>query len=346
MRSLVHNSLAQLTLVRIREFSREPEAVFWTFAFPVLLALGLGIAFRDSGPVPVRVAVVSGAGAAGLVEALEAAGLEPVTLGADSAAARLRRGDVGIVAEAVEGGVVYRYDPTRPDALTARYRVDEAVQRRAGRQDVVATRDEQVTGRGSRYIDWLIPGLIGLNLLSTGLWGVGFTLVRMRTEHLMKRLMATPMKRAEFLASFFFGRLLFLGGELAVLLLFAALVFDVAVRGSLAALILVAVLGAFTFTAFGLLIASRARTTEGVSGLMNAASFPMWVLSGVFFSYRTFPEAVHPFIQALPLTALNDAMRAIMNDGLPLAATLGSLAVLAAWAAGSFALALAIFRWR
>lgn len=346
MPSLEHSGLVQLTLARIREFWREPEAVFWTFMFPVLLALGLGVAFRDSGPQPVVAAVPEGPRAQEVASALRAGGLEVQVLPPDTALGRLRRGEVAIVVSPAEGGVVYRYDPTRPDARIARLSADEAVQRTAGRTDPVATTVQEVTARGSRYIDWLIPGLIGLNLLSTGLWGVGFTLVRMRNDQLMKRLMATPMNRAEFLASFFFGRLLFLGGELALLLVFARLVFDVAVEGSLAALIAVAILGAFSFTAFGLLIASRARTTEGVSGLMNAASFPMWVLSGVFFSYRTFPEAVHPFIQALPLTALNDSMRAIMNEGLPLSATLGPLAVLTGWGIGCFALAMTIFRWR
>lgn len=346
MGRLERSSLVQLTLTRVREFWREPEAVFWTFAFPVLLALGLGIAFRDSGPQPVQAAVVNGPGSAVLAESLVGAGVRVALLEADSAAARLRRGDIAITVEATGDSVVYRFDPGRPEAGEARLRVDDAIQRGAGRADVVAVREVESTARGSRYIDWLIPGLIGLNLLSTGLWGVGFTLVRMRNDQLMKRLMATPMKRSEFLASFFFGRLIFLVAELAVVLLFANLVFDVEVRGSLAALLLVAVLGAFTFTSFGLLIASRARTTEGVSGLMNAASLPMWVLSGVFFSYRTFPEAVHPFIQALPLTALNDAMRAIMNDGYGLGTVPGPLGVLVGWGIGSFVLALAIFRWR
>ena len=340
------SSMAQLTLARIREFWREPEAVFWTFAFPVLLALGLGIAFRDSGPDPVRVAVVANEQGRALAETLRGEGIAAELLPGDTATARLRRAEVTLAVEAAGDTVVYRFDPTRPEAGAARLRTDDAIQQGAGRTNPVLTRDEEVTARGSRYIDFLIPGLIGLNLLSTGLWGVGFTLVRMRNDQLMKRLMATPMNRAEFLASFFFGRLLFLGGELAVLLVFADLVFGVEVRGSLLALVAVAVLGAFTFTSFGLLIASRARTPEGVSGLMNAASFPMWILSGVFFSYRTFPEVVHPFIQALPLTALNDAMRAIMNDGAALTATLGPIAVLAAWSVGSFVLALAIFRWR
>lgn len=340
------SALVQLTLTRIREFWREPEAVFWTFAFPVLLALGLGIAFRDSGPPPVLAAVAEGPRAEEVAGALKEAGVQAEVLGPDSAAARLRRGDVSVVVASDGDGLVYRYDPTRQEAASARLRVDDALQDNAGRQDPVATRVEEVTSRGSRYIDWLIPGLIGLNLLSTGMWGVGFTLVRMRNDQLMKRLMATPMNRAQFLGSFFLGRLLFLAAELAVLLVFARLVFDVEVNGSIAALLLIAVLGAFTFTALGLLVASRARTTEGVSGLMNAAAFPMWILSGVFFSYRTFPEALHPFIQALPLTALNDAMRLVMNEGLPLATTLAPLAVLVAWGIGSFGLALAVFRWR
>lgn len=361
MRSLEHDSLAQLTLMRIREFVREPEALFWTFMFPVLLALGLGIAFRDSDPQPPRAAVVAAAEggadapagtdarAVELAAVLRAAGISTDVVPADSGAALLRRGDVAVVVVAGGddgAGVVYRYDPTRPEARVAQVAIDDVVQRSAGRTDPVATRQEQVRVRGARYIDWLIPGLIGLNLLSTGLWGVGFTVVNMRRGSLMKQFMATPMRRAEFLGSFFFGRLLFLGAELAVLLFFAWIVFGVQVHGSLGAVVIIAVLGAFSFTAFGLLVASRATTTEGVSGIMNAASFPMWVLSGVFFSYSTFPDVFHPFIRALPLTAFNDAMRVVMNDGLPLPAAAGPLAVLILWGLASFLLALAIFRWQ
>jgi ABC-2 type transport system permease protein len=346
MSRLEDSSLVQLTLMRVREFLREPEALFWTFLFPVLLALGLGIAFSDGDTPPPRAAVVEGPHAVELVAAITTRGIDAVILPADSAAAVLRRGQVSVVVLAGGEEVVYRYDPTRPESHAARLAVDEAVQRSAGRADPVATRVEEMRARGARYIDWLIPGLIGLNLLSTGLWGVGFTVVSMRRDRLLKRLMASPMRRTEFLASFFFGRLLFLGAELAVLLFFARVVFGVEVRGAMAALVAIAVLGAFSFTALGLLVASRATTTEGVSGIMNATSFPMWVLSGVFFSYHTFPEAFHPFIRALPLTAFNDAMRAVMNDGLPLLSTVGPLAVLAAWGVASFLLALAIFRWQ
>lgn len=344
MRRADESALVQLTLLRIRELIREPEAMFWTFVFPVLLALGLGIAFRDSGPKPVRAAVVENDGRT--AAELSTAGILVQVVGADSAAALLRRGEVAVVVDARAPTVVYRYDPDRPDSELARLKVGDALERAEGRVNVVSARNEPVIAAGSRYIDWLIPGLIGLNLLSTGLWGVGFTIVQMRKEQLMKRLMATPMNRAEFLASFFFGRLLFLFAELMVILAFGYFVFDVRVRGSLGALVFLAVLGAFTFTAFGLLVASRARTTEGVSGIMNAASFPMWVLSGVFFSYKTFPQIFQPFIRALPLTAFNDAARAVMNEALPLTAVWAPIAILAGWGVASFVLSLAVFRWR
>jgi ABC-2 type transport system permease protein len=346
MSRIEDSSLVQLTLMRLREFFREPESLFWTFLFPVLLALALGIAFREGQPQPARAAVVEAAQSGILAEALAHHGIAAVSVPRDSADALLRRGDVAVIITQEQSGVRYRIDPTRPESHAALHAVDDAVQRIAGRADPVATRVEEVRVPGSRYIDWLVPGLIGLTLLGTGLWGVGFTIVNMRKDRLLKRLMATPMARAEFLASFFFGRLLFLGAEVGVLLGFAWLVFGVQVRGSLLALAVLSVLGAFSFTGLGLLVASRARTTEGVSGLMNAASFPMWVLSGVFFSYTAFPDSLHPLIRALPLTAFNDAARSIMNEGLPLLSAAGPMAVLTAWGVASFMLALAIFRWQ
>jgi ABC-2 type transport system permease protein len=246
-----------------------------------------------------------------------------------------------------DGGVLtYRYDPTRADGRNARLVADDVLQRAAGRADPRPAADVLVTETGSRYIDFLIPGLLGLNLLSTGLWGVGYNVVRMRTQMLLKRFATTPVRRIDFLLSFMLGRLVFLAAELGLVLGFAWLAFRVPVRGSLATLGFTATLGAFTFTALGLLIASRARTTEAVQGLMNLVSVPMWVLSGVFFSATHFPDAMQPFIQALPLTALNNAMRAVMLDGAGMVAIAGSLAIVAAWGAACLVLAMSWFRWR
>ena len=341
------NPLLQLTATRVREFMREPDAIFWTFFFPVIIAVTLGIAFRDRGPDTVRIAVVAGAEADDLAAVLAA---EPYVdadvIDAEAADDAIRSGEFALVVEAGSDGVRYRYDPARSESRVARLTADDALQRDAGRLDPRPTLDDPLTDRGSRYIDFLIPGLIGMNLLGTGLWGVGYTVVRMRREKLIKRLVATPMRRGHFLLSFMLSRMVFLAAELALLLGFAWIVFDVTVQGSMLSLLFAAVIGAFSFTAIGLLVASRARTIEAAAGLMNLAAIPMWIVSGIFFSYHHFPDAVLPVIRALPLTALVDALRSVMMEGATLFAVSGSLAIVAAWGLVAFAASLALFRWR
>src|SRR6266700_4370473 len=338
--------LVQLTLARMREFYREPEAIFWVFGFPIVLAFALGIAFRNRGPGELRVAVVRGAGDSAIAATLgRAPGLVAAVLDSGDARLQLRTGRVAL---AVTPGdpVVYRYDSTRTESRLARLEVDAAVQRARGRADPAVVRDERVTEPGSRYIDFLIPGLLGMNLMGSGLWGVGFSVVQARTKKLLKRLMATPMRRSHYLLSFILSRLLFLFLEIAALVGFGWLMFGVGVRGSFGALALITVLGALSFAGLGMLVASRARTIEAVSGLMNLVMLPMWILSGTFFSYARFPDAMQPFVRALPLTALNDALRAVMIDGSHLADLGTPLAIVAGWGLASFVVALRIFRWR
>ena len=342
-------ALLELTLVRLRESVREPEAIFWMFVFPLLLAAGLAIAFRDRPPETARVGLLAPPSLADtLTAALRGGGLEPVPL-ADSAAAAhaLRIGEVALVvrrdsARAAE----YRYDPSRPEARTARMLVDDALQRAAGRTDAVAVREAHVRERGSRYIDFFIPGLLGMNLMGSGIWSLAFSIVTARNKKLLKRLAATPMSRADYLLSFVLSRLAFLVVEVGVLLLFATLVFDVPVRGGVLPVALVSLLASLAFGALGLLVSSRTQTVEGVSGLANLVMVPMWIFSGVFFSASNFPAAVQPFVQALPLTATVDALRGSMLQGASLAALGGELAILAAWAVVPFVVALRIFRWR
>jgi ABC-type multidrug transport system permease subunit len=224
--------------------------------------------------------------------------------------------------------------------------VDAALQRAAGRADAFAPVEQPVTNVGSRYIDWLVPGLLGMNIMSTGLWGVGFSIVQSRTKKLLKRLVATPMSKAHYLMSHVFSRLLFLALEVVVIVGFARLFFDVKVHGSVASLAGLALLGALSFGGLGLLLASRARTIEAVSGLMNLVMLPMWVLSGVFFAATNFPDAMQPFIRILPLTALNDAMRAVVNEGRAVSTVAREMAVLATWGLVSFVLSLKLFRWQ
>jgi ABC-type multidrug transport system permease subunit len=228
----------------------------------------------------------------------------------------------------------------------ARLLADRAIQRAGGRVDPVAVADRKVTERGSRYIDFVLPGLLGMNLMGSGIWGIGFAIVDQRGKKLLKRFMATPMSRVEYLASFMFSRLFFLVLEVVTLIGFGALVFQVPLRGSIVALAAICLLAALAFAGMGLLIASRARTTEGVSGLMNLVMLPMWIFSGVFFSSSNFPNVVQPVIKLLPLTAVNDALRANMLEGSSLAGVSGQLLVVVGWLVVSFVAALKLFRWR
>lgn len=337
--------LAQLTLWRVREMLREPEAVFWIFAFPILLAIALGIAFRSKGPQEVTVAVERGPGAEALVAALDSgAGLRADIVDSAEARSRLRTGRVALAL--VPGDpVTFMYDSTREESFTARLAAERALTEARAPASVPEIRNVTVTERGSRYIDFLIPGLIGLNLMGTGMWGLGFGVVRMRTRGLLKRLLASPMKKGHFLLAQILARFIFLPLEVGAVLLFGALAFGVPVRGSFIVLAVTVVLGAGTFAGLGLLTASRAKTIEGVSGLMNVVMVPMWIVSGVFFAWSHFPDAAQPFIRALPLTALNDALRATLLDGAGFHTTAPLLAIVAVWGLASFGTALKIFRW-
>ena len=364
-RKKVHYPLLQLSLARIREFHREPEAVFWVFIFPVLLALALGIAFRNQPPEKIRVGVDSRLPeGARIVQMLSGfPDLEPVLRSGDSLSEELSAGRLDLAVgpcDPASGGtspgeaaaevirsqpLCYTYDPERPGGRTARLAVNDALQKSLGRRDVLQTRDRKVTETGGRYIDFLIPGLIGLNLMASGMWGVGFNVVDTRTKKLLKLLTATPMRRSHFLLGFMLSRLIFLVLEVVALVGFGWLVFGVVVHGSLISLAAILLAGAMTFAGMGLLVAARPKSIEGVSGWMNLVMLPMWLLSGSFFSYSRFPEVMQPFIRALPLTALNDALRSVMNQGAPLLNSLTELAVLLAWGGLSFVVALKIFRW-
>ena len=336
----------QLTISRVREFYREPEAMFWVFGFPIVLAAALGLAFRNKGPGAISVGVLAGPGDSATVRALSPdSSLRPVILDSAEAGVRLRSGRIAILV--VPGHpVTYRFDPTRDESRPAQLAVDRALQRAAGRTDPVATRTDHVTAPGSRYIDFLIPGLLGMNLLGSGIWGVGFAVVNARQKKLLKRFMATPMRKSHYLLGFILSRLVFLVVEVAALVGFGWLIFGVGIRGSWLALAGIALLGSLCFSGLGLLIASRARTIEGVSGLMNLAMLPMWILSGTFFSYSRFPDAMIPFVKALPLTALNDSLRAVMIDGTSVLHLGPALAVVASWGLVCFGIALKIFRWK
>jgi ABC-type polysaccharide/polyol phosphate export permease len=341
-----NHPFVQLTLVKLREYTREPEALFWVFAFPVLMTLALGIAFRGGDASEVRAGVVRGGASASIAATLDA---DPrvVASEVDPAAAGplLRDGKIAVLV--IPGDpVTYRFDRTRPESAVARFTVDDVLQRAGGRSDAFTPRDEVIVIPGSRYIDWLVPGLLGMNILMTGVWGIAFSIGMSRAKKLLKRLSSTPMSRAHFLGAQIGGRLLFLPVEAGVLLVFSQLAFGVPMAGSWALLVFLTVLGAVMGGALSLLVASRAKSFEAVSGLINFATLPMWIFSGVFFASSNFPAVMQPFIQALPLTALNDALRAVMLAGASFGDISHEIAIMSAWAVACFGIALKIFRWQ
>jgi ABC-type multidrug transport system permease subunit len=342
------SALYHLTLARVRESVREPGVLFWVFGFPILLSVGLGLAFRGRGPEPVVVGLVAGPGADGVEAALGKAGIQVKRVDEAAARNKLRAGKISLVVvpgPTADAPLTYRYDPTPAEARLARVAVDEAIQRAAGRTDPRPVRDAPVTDRGSRYIDFLVPGLIGMNLMSGSMWGIGWVIVNMRVRKLLKRLLATPVRRRDLMLAQAIARSGSVPLEVGSILVFARLAFDVQVTGSWLALTVVSFAGALAFAGMAILVASRAENTETVSGLMNLVMMPMFVVSGVFFSAAHFPDVLQPALSLLPLTALNDGLRAVMTDGAGLAAVAKPLAVLAGWGVGSFAVGLKIFRW-
>jgi len=338
--------LVELTIIRLKEFLREPDAVFWVFVFPLLLTVALGFAFRDKAPERIPVGVVDGPAAKQRMAALQKSpALLPRLYSEAEGREVLRRGKVSLLIEG-ERTPVYRFDATRPDSRTARVEVDHALQLAAGQRDVFKAAEVHVSEQGARYIDFLVPGLLGMNLMGTSMWAIGFSVVNARLRKLLKRMMATPMRKTQYLLSQFLSRMVFMVLEVTVVVLFAWLVFDVTIRGSKLTFALVCFLGGCAFSGLGLLISSRAKTLEAISGLMNVVMMPMWICSGVFFSYERFPDAALPVIRALPLTALNDALRAVMNDGASLVQIAPQLLNLAAWTIVSYVVGLKIFRWQ
>ena len=342
-----HVALAQLMVAGIKSFLREPEAIFWTYGFPLLMVIGLGIAFNSSGKTELMVDVVGNPDLPKIVSVLEEEpGVRIRESSLEDGLKRLRLNKTQVVLTVDSAGVFeYHFDPSSPDSRVARDTLDNILQAAAGRADPLKTEDRTVTAPGSRYVDFLVPGLIGMNLMGGGLWGVGFVLVDMRIKKLLKRMLATPMPRSHFLLAAVGNRIIFFIPEAFALLLAAHWIFGVPIEGSILGIVFVAFVGAMSFSGLGLLAASRAQRVETVSGIMNVIMLPMWLCSGIFFSSERFPEVMQPFIQALPLTQLINALRAVILEGQAWTGQLIPLLVLIAWGGLSFALALKWFRW-
>jgi ABC-2 type transport system permease protein len=343
------NPLVQLVLSRIRLFLREPAAVFWVYGFPLLMLIALGVAFRDNPQEKLTVDVVGPGDTGAVRERLSAdSRFKVVTPDANEWKKRLQYGKTDLVIEVGQEGVErlkFWEEPRRAESRLARYAVQTALLSEPG-SGAKSPEVESLEAAGSRYIDFLLPGMIGMGLMGGGIWGVGFVLVDMRVRKLLKLFTATPMRRSDFLASIMISRVIFTALDVVFLVIVGWLVFGVRCQGSYLQLTLASLLGAASFAGIGLLMASRAQTLETVSGLMNLILLPMWVFSGVFFSSERFPDEIQPLVNLLPLTALNQMLRGIMLEGSSLAPYWKQALLLAVYGVATFAVALKIFRWK
>lgn len=351
----------QLTLARIKIFLREPAAIFWVYGFPIVMMIALGTAFRESPQEAMKIDIVSSRGT-GIPPAQETSAAQDLAhrLNDDRFTIihsspvewprRLQSGKTDLVLEPdAEGGFRVWDEPRRAESRLARYAVEAKLLRSGQSESTSALPPLEVKHleqAGSRYIDFLLPGMIGLGLMGGGMWGVGFVIVDMRVRKLLKRFLATPMRRSDFLLSIMFSRLLFTLADIVVLLFFGFVVFHVRSQGDFFNLTAAIILGAVAFAGIGLLVASRAETLETISGLMNLIMLPMWIFSGVFFSSERFPQEVQPLINLLPLTALNQLLRGVMLEGQTVLQFWPQSLLLMAYAVITFAIALRVFRWR
>ena len=341
----------RITQTRLKEFIRRPEAVFWVYFFPLLMVFVLGIAFRNQTREVFPVDVIAGPQAQRIKQYLDdSPQIEATIFERDIIQARLRTGKTTMAVSAADTDelpeIGYWFDPQRPSADHVKTIVDSKLQRSMGRADVFTASQTVFDQPGGTFVDFLVPGLLGISLMSGGMWGVGFAIVDMRIRKLLKRYMATPMRRSDFLISMLLSRLVFMIPQVLLLIVFAYFLFDYRVYGSYSAVVFLVLLGAVEFAAIGLIVGARAQTLETASGLMNLVMLPMWTLCGAFFAYERFPELFHPLIRLLPLTPIVDSLRGVMMEGETLLQQWPEMLVMVSWTIIPFVVAMSIFRWR
>jgi ABC-2 type transport system permease protein len=335
----------RLFVFRMKSLAREPGSLFWIFAFPVLTSLALGLSFDNRSLSEVSIAVADGPGAEGLTRDLDdAEGVRAARVPLERAREMLRVGQVALVVTSGERPEMY-IDPTLPEARTARLLARDVLERRAGRTDRVDVAITSVREPGGRYIDFLIPGLLGMGLMTSSVITLGVALVQMRAGRLLKQMVSSPMRRSHFFIAMMLAHTVLALVEVVFFLAFSRALFGVRLFGSALELAAFGLVGSACFSALTLLVVSRVEAQEAANGLMNLVVLPMTALSGVFFTTSRFPAWMQWLAHGLPLSALNDGLRAIMLEGRSIGSLGSELTVLGVWGLVSFFLSLRLFRW-
>jgi ABC-type multidrug transport system permease subunit len=368
---MLKKPIVQLILLNFREFYREPGILFWAFVFPIAMAWGLGIAFthkpeqkRDIALIQqlnnpdtsfskilklyskpefskkdntLRFVIRTGTKKTGFTI------FRFIPVNWSKASKMLKQGSIVIILEEKDGKLNYNYDPYNTDAQLTYMQLSSLIKN--GNANVDEAEIKPITQFGSRYIDFLIPGLIAMNLMMSTMWGISYTLIETRSKKLLRRMVATPMRKSSFLMAQIIARFVLNLIEATIVFTFAYYYFGITISGSYLALAIIYLMGMLCFSGISILVSSRTSNTYIGNGLINAVVMPMMLLSGIFFSYHNFPDAVVPYIQALPLTMFADAMRAIFIEGAGFADVWIQTFVLGVIGLSTFIVGLKIYKW-
>ncbi|MDR0231002.1 MAG: ABC transporter permease [Dysgonamonadaceae bacterium] len=368
MKSFKNKQLYQLTLTQILETIREPEVLFWGIIFPVLISIGLGLAFTQDSEAKFRIVIVENSPARldsllsvyALTET-EKQGEVHIWKITDDALGNtefrflrndwntgivsLKRGEADLLISDSLGAIHYHFDPHNSQSQLAYLKLSTLLESPVPLQQNSSTGVEPLKLKGVRYIDFLVPGLIAFGIMGSMMWGVSYTLIERRSQKLLRRMVATPMKKTNFIFAMMFVRILMNFIEAVIIFFAAALLFGIEIQGNIGALIFLFLAGNIAFTGIAVLVSCRTSKTEVGTGWINAVQMPMMILSGIFFSYHNFPSWSIPFIKLLPLTALTDGMRSIFNEGAGWMEILSPSIALSAFGFICFAIGMKLFKW-
>jgi ABC-2 type transport system permease protein len=341
------NSLLKLIGVQFKTFFREPAILFWAVLFPILMAWVLGVAFSKKGESLRTVYVIGKQDERVRGEKIFAGEtgnqfrIKFIPSSDQEAVRAIKRGLITVYVEAKNDSLIYHFDPLNPDAQLTHLILEREISGVAHSKTAV----QSLKSQGTRYIDFLIPGLIALGIMNSCLWGIGWTLIEARMKKLLRRMVATPMKKSVFLMSHISTRVVLGGLETLLLFLFAYFYFGSVVTGNVFAFVAVFLSGIFAFAGIGILVASRTDKSEIGNGLINAVTITMSILSGIFFNYHNFPDWAVSFIQVLPATILADAIRAIFIEAAGFAEVIVPITILFFTGFVTFVVGLKIFKW-
>jgi ABC-2 type transport system permease protein len=366
------NPMIQLILIHFREFVREPGIIFWSVIFPIAMAWVLGIAFSKQSELIQQIVLIENIrdpyppfreflnDAKQITKEIHGENLSCfektmisdklgktsyrfISTDWDHGILLLKRGQVNLILKEYPDSLQYFFDPLNPSAKTNFILLSSSINNEKLVYETATI--SPLTQKGNRYIDFLIPGLLALGAMNSLLWGISYALIEMRSKKLMRRMVATPMKKSEFLISFFVARLSIAIIEALILCTFAYFYFRISLQGSFLALATIFLAGNIAFSGLAILISSRTANSRIGTGLINMVTMPMMILSGIFFSYYNFPDFAIPIIQKMPLTMMADSMRAVFIEGAGIKQIAVNSSVLTALGTCCFLIGLKIYKW-